>query len=174
MTGTDAFLWYNVPPWGKYGLAVPNFGDDATSQNDTIRYLTDVVGRNLQPAPGRTTRVRLTGPKTFVLPAANDNDPGTAIERYAAAVDLPDTLPVGEYRVALSRDGVSWVALAGQTLTVRPDPPAAPRFPSFLPSPAFRCQYSNSGRLLVGSETANGNFYRTIMSLDATLPTGVH
>ena len=48
MPSTDAFLWYNVPPWGKYGLAVPNFGNDTKSQNDTIRYLTDVVGRNLQ------------------------------------------------------------------------------------------------------------------------------
>ena len=44
----DAFLWYSVPPWGKYGLAIPNFSNDVSSQNDTIRYLTDVVGRNLQ------------------------------------------------------------------------------------------------------------------------------
>jgi hypothetical protein len=44
----DAFLWYNVGEWGKYGLAVPNFGNDTRSQNDTIRYLTDVLGRNLQ------------------------------------------------------------------------------------------------------------------------------
>ncbi|MEW4530208.1 hypothetical protein [Maioricimonas sp. JC845] len=48
MTGHDAFLWYNVGDWGRYGLAVPNFSDDTRSQNDTIRYLTDVVGRNLQ------------------------------------------------------------------------------------------------------------------------------
>ena len=47
-TTTDAFLWYSVPPWSQYGLAVPNFSDDTKSQNDTIRYLTDVVGRNLQ------------------------------------------------------------------------------------------------------------------------------
>lgn len=44
----DAFLWYNVGDWGKYGLAVPNFGNDTRSQNDTIRYLADVLGRNLQ------------------------------------------------------------------------------------------------------------------------------
>ncbi len=44
----DAFLWYNVSNWGKYGLAVPYFSNDTQSQNDTIRYLTDVVGRNLQ------------------------------------------------------------------------------------------------------------------------------
>ena len=48
MTGNDAFLWYNVGDWGRFGLAIPNFSNDTTSQNDTIRYLTDVVGRNLQ------------------------------------------------------------------------------------------------------------------------------
>ena len=44
----DAFLWYNVSDWGRFGLAIPNFSNDTKSQNDTIRYLTDVVGRNLQ------------------------------------------------------------------------------------------------------------------------------
>lgn len=44
----DAFLWYNVGDWSSYGLAVPNFGNDTQSQNDTIRYLTGVIGRNLQ------------------------------------------------------------------------------------------------------------------------------
>lgn len=44
----DAFLWYNVGDWGRFGLAVPNFSNDTRSQNGTIRYLTDVVGRNLQ------------------------------------------------------------------------------------------------------------------------------
>lgn len=48
MAGNDAFLWYNVGDWAQYGLAVPNFGNDTHSQNDTIRYLTGVVGRNLQ------------------------------------------------------------------------------------------------------------------------------
>ena len=44
----DAFLYYNVGDWAKYGLAVPNWSDDSHSQNDTIRYLTQVMGRNLQ------------------------------------------------------------------------------------------------------------------------------
>lgn len=44
----DAFLWYHVGDWGRFGLAIPNFSNDTRSQNDTIRYLTDVVGRNLQ------------------------------------------------------------------------------------------------------------------------------
>ena len=48
MAGTDAFLWYNVGDWGRYGLAIPNFSNDTRSQNDTIRYLNDVMGRNLQ------------------------------------------------------------------------------------------------------------------------------
>lgn len=48
MPGTDAFLWYNVGDWGRYGLAIPNFSNDTRSQNDTIRYLNDVMGRNLQ------------------------------------------------------------------------------------------------------------------------------
>ena len=48
MPGTDALLWYNVGDWGRYGLAIPNFSNDTRSQNDTIRYLTDVMGRNLQ------------------------------------------------------------------------------------------------------------------------------
>lgn len=46
--GNDALLWYNVGDWAKHGLAVPNFGNDQTSQNDTIRNLTEVIGRNLQ------------------------------------------------------------------------------------------------------------------------------
>jgi hypothetical protein len=48
MSGNDAFLWYNVGDWGRFGLAIHNFSNDTKSQNDTIRYLTDVVGRNLQ------------------------------------------------------------------------------------------------------------------------------
>lgn len=48
MNGNDAFLWYNAGDWADYGLAVPNHSNDNTSQNDTIRYLTDVMGRNLQ------------------------------------------------------------------------------------------------------------------------------
>lgn len=44
----DAFLYYNVGDWAKYGLAVPNWSNDTQSQNDTIRYLTQVMGRNLQ------------------------------------------------------------------------------------------------------------------------------
>jgi len=48
MSGNDAFLWYNVGDWGRFGLAIPNFSNDTKSQNDTIRHLTAVVRRNLQ------------------------------------------------------------------------------------------------------------------------------
>lgn len=46
-TTNDAFLWYNAGDWSRFGLAVPNWGSRRNSQNDTIRYLTDVIGRNL-------------------------------------------------------------------------------------------------------------------------------
>jgi hypothetical protein len=44
---TDQALWYNVGVWGDLGYAVPNFGDDPSTLNDGIHYLTSVVGRNL-------------------------------------------------------------------------------------------------------------------------------
>jgi hypothetical protein len=81
-----------------------------------------VVGRNLHPAPGAVTRVRLHGPADFVLQSANDNDPTTTIERYVAKVDLPNSLPAGSYSVAVSRDGGNWVSLDAMPFTVLPDP----------------------------------------------------
>ena len=48
MASNDSFLWYNVGKWADYGLAVPNYGKHMTSQNGTILYLVQVVGRNLQ------------------------------------------------------------------------------------------------------------------------------
>ena len=93
------------------------------------RYL-KVVGRNLQPAPGATTQVMLTGPTTYTLTASDDNYPTNSIDRYAANVTLPTNMPAGSYTVQVSRDGVSWVGVAsGQTLTVNPDPTAPPTFP---------------------------------------------
>jgi hypothetical protein len=91
------------------------------------RYL-KVVGRNLHPAPGAVTRVKLTGPCNLTLTAENDNDPATAIEHYVAKVHLPANLPPGSYAIEVSRDGVSWIPLDGQTLTVFPDPPPAAVF----------------------------------------------
>lgn len=91
------------------------------------RYL-KVVGRNLQPAAGQTTRVRLTGPTTYTLTAANDGNPATAIEHYAALVTLPENMTMGIYDVHVSRDGTSWVALPDQTLTISAVPAALPDF----------------------------------------------
>jgi hypothetical protein len=49
MPGTnDAFLWYNVGDWAPYGLAVPNWSDDSKSNNQTVRNLVEVAGRNVQ------------------------------------------------------------------------------------------------------------------------------
>lgn len=44
----DAFYWYNVGDFAKLGLAVPNHGTKTHSQNSNIRYLTNVIGKNLQ------------------------------------------------------------------------------------------------------------------------------
>lgn len=44
---SDEILWYNVGVWGRLGYACPNFGQDPTTLNETINYLTQVVGRNL-------------------------------------------------------------------------------------------------------------------------------
>jgi hypothetical protein len=87
-----------------------------------------VVGRNLQPAAGAVTQVRLSGPATFTLPAANDNDPTTAIENYVAKAQLPDNLPPGNYSVEVSRDGTSWTSLTQRQLAVLPDPMAPDTF----------------------------------------------
>lgn len=46
-TLNDSILWYNVPTWADYGLAVPNFGDDGQTQNSAILDLCTVTGRNL-------------------------------------------------------------------------------------------------------------------------------
>jgi hypothetical protein len=98
-----------------------------------------VVGRNLQPAPGAATQVKLIGPGTFTLTAANDSNPATAIERYAAKISLPATLPAGAYTAQVSRDGVSWVTV-GQTLQVVADPAA----PSSFAVSSYGCQ-ANDG-----------------------------
>lgn len=44
----DSFLWYNVGNWAQHGLAVPNWGNDHSSQNSVIRDLVSTMGRKLQ------------------------------------------------------------------------------------------------------------------------------
>ncbi len=90
-----------------------------------------VIGRNLQPAPGSSTRVRLLGPCTIELTAMRAPTASSAdrpVERYVARVALPAFLAPGRYRVQLNRDDRSWVELADQTLEVRKSAPRQPRF----------------------------------------------
>ena len=90
------------------------------------RYL-KVIGRNLQPAPGAKTRIRLSGPQTFVIDA--DADTGErGVAQHVARIALPKRLPAGTYRVEASRDGASWVMLNEQSLEVRTDLPDRPEF----------------------------------------------
>lgn len=58
----DAFLYYNVGDWSRFGLAVPNWSDDTHSQNETIRYLVEVTGRNLQAVLWHTDAMLRTPP----------------------------------------------------------------------------------------------------------------
>ena len=91
----------------------------ATAATASLPRQIKIVGRNLQPAPGAVTQVRLHGPADFTLAAVTDD---AAIQRYVARVSLPNSMPPGNYSIQLSRDGTSWTALAGQQLTVFPDP----------------------------------------------------
>jgi hypothetical protein len=84
------------------------------------RYL-KIVGRNLQPAQGQSTKVKLIGPATLVL-TADTADASPLLNRYVAQISLPKSLQPGRYRIELSRDGSSWVAITRQTLEVRSDP----------------------------------------------------
>ena len=87
-----------------------------------------IVGRNLQPEQGFATKVRLRGPKTYTLTAIDDENPRTALEHYAARVELPHTLKTGTYEIDVRRNGSNWIPLADQKLTVLPDPEPLPRF----------------------------------------------
>jgi hypothetical protein len=91
------------------------------------RYL-KVIGRNLEPAAGARTRVRLKGPQTTVL-VADRHPQVSALDSYVALVRLPGILAPGKYHIELSRDGQSWIPLAGQSLQVRADPAPQPEFP---------------------------------------------
>jgi hypothetical protein len=80
-----------------------------------------VVGRNLQPTPGGTTRVRLAGPEVVTGIAIVDAQTSDTMNRYVARLKLPARLSPGSYRVGVSRDGRSWVEISDQVLDVRPD-----------------------------------------------------
>jgi len=80
-----------------------------------------LVGRNLDHAPGAATEIKLTGPQNLTLKVRSDEKPAAHLDRFIATVPLPPHLQPGEYRLSLSRDGISWISLSG-TFTVRPDP----------------------------------------------------
>jgi hypothetical protein len=86
-----------------------------------------IVGRNLQPAPGHSTQVRLIGPQEVRGRSITDVE-SPALGQYVARVRLPGHLAPGTYRVQVSRDDASWIELAGQSLQVLPDPPALAEF----------------------------------------------
>jgi hypothetical protein len=81
-----------------------------------------VVGRNLQPAPGGSTRVRLLGPQRFTGTVLSDAGSSKTLDSYVARVRLPPTLLPGRYRIQVNRDGASWVEVDGQRLDVLQDP----------------------------------------------------
>jgi|HubBroStandDraft_1064217.scaffolds.fasta_scaffold04359_4 hypothetical protein len=106
------------------------------------RYL-KIVGRNLQPAPGQSTKVKLVGPAALLL-TANAADTSPELDRYVAQVSLPKSLQPGRYRVEVSRDGTSWVVLRGQILEVRSDP--SPSRIVSVQDPSFGGCRPNDGR----------------------------
>ena len=87
-----------------------------------------IVGRNLQPRPGQTTRIRMIGPQSIRGRAATPARDGNRIAPYVAHLALPARLRPGQYRVLVNRDGAHWVALRGQRLDVLPDPPPGAAF----------------------------------------------
>jgi hypothetical protein len=93
----------------------------ATRSIGTLAREIKVVGRNLQPAPGATTRIRLAGPEVVTGAAIVDAQTSDTMNRYVARLKLPLRLASGAYRVSISRDGRSWVEIADQVLEVRPD-----------------------------------------------------
>lgn len=87
-----------------------------------------VVGRNLQPSSGISTKIQLVGPTVFTATAVIDGNSSETIDRYVARLRLPSHLAPGRYRVRVNRDGRSWVEVPGQLLEVRRDVPAQPEY----------------------------------------------
>lgn len=87
-----------------------------------------IVGRNLEPIAGHSTLIRLVGPQSFSAPALSAASAADSVDHYVARVRLPARLMPGRYRIAVNRDGASWVDLAGQSLDVLADAPANAEF----------------------------------------------
>jgi hypothetical protein len=87
-----------------------------------------IVGRNLQPGATQSTLVRLLGPRGITGPIAAEPEATSTMRQHVVRIPLPVRLAAGSYRVEVSRDGVSWVRLADQTLEVLEDRPEPRRF----------------------------------------------
>jgi hypothetical protein len=87
-----------------------------------------IVGRNMQPGLGHSTRIRLVGPQRFTSTALFEDRSSDLLNQYVTRVQLPERLKPGGYRIQLSRDDDGWKEVQGQSLHVLPDPPAALEF----------------------------------------------
>jgi hypothetical protein len=87
-----------------------------------------IVGRNLDAAPGATTQIKLVGPQSYTINVLWADDSRRATQSFFAEVDLPVRISAGTYAVQVSRDGVGWISVDKQKLTVRPDPTAPRKF----------------------------------------------
>ncbi|MDP8986461.1 MAG: glycoside hydrolase family 55 protein [Pseudomonadota bacterium] len=87
-----------------------------------------IVGRNLQPAPGQSTQIRLIGPQRFIGNAAVDAQSSGPLDHYVARLRLPTHLAPGNYAIQVNRDGSSWMNLDDQSLEVVPDRPRIGEF----------------------------------------------
>ncbi|MEZ6068285.1 MAG: hypothetical protein R3B90_21805 [Planctomycetaceae bacterium] len=103
----DALLFYNFGDWSRYGLAVPNWSDDTHSQNETIRHIVEVTGRNLQAVMWHTDAMLRVPPTINTLGrihalcvrarsilAARAVAPGTAMMEPTHAVPAPEVFKV--------------------------------------------------------------------------------
>ena len=91
------------------------------SKGSLPRYI-KVVGRNLEPRGSRPIAVRLIGPSRYLLSEMLDASTDASVQRYSAALRLPREMVTGQYRVAVSVDGTSWIDVPSDPLLVIDDP----------------------------------------------------
>jgi hypothetical protein len=108
------------PQWVSPGYAYAT--RDFAGLGRTIR----VVGRNLAVDSEPPTKIRLSGPDTYVLTANYDGS--AALRAYVAEAALPAALAPGRYTVSVLRVGFGWTRLPEQMFEIRPDPAQQPTF----------------------------------------------
>lgn len=102
-----------------------------------------IVGRNLGPHDAPFVSIRLQGAATYVMRSIPTSPEASAVRDFVAEGLLPPRLEPGRYSVGVSRDGITWIAISGQRLEVRPDERPLPRFS--LDDPAFGGCHANDG-----------------------------